>query len=134
MVKRNGIPVWSGNSNYDLQFLEIKCGNKTLLTSTTNTNMDHFFKDCLNLQANESSTLSDNSSTSFSVSSLLDTIAFNSSNLPNSSFWTSVKPWGTDKDSGVTVTYGQFKDLYLAFQLKGSGTGNATISVLGEVV
>jgi hypothetical protein len=52
----------------------------------------------------------------------------------NVSTWTSVKPWGTDKDSGVTVTYGQFKDLYLAFELKGSGSGNATISVLGEVV
>jgi hypothetical protein len=50
------------------------------------------------------------------------------------STWTSVKPWGTDKDSGVTVTYGEFKDLYLAYELKGSGTGNATISVLGEVV
>ena len=29
-VKRNGIPVWSGNSNDDLQFLEIKCGTRTL--------------------------------------------------------------------------------------------------------
>ncbi|RZN40073.1 MAG: hypothetical protein EFT35_03340 [Methanophagales archaeon ANME-1-THS] len=50
------------------------------------------------------------------------------------SIWTSLKPWGTDKDSGVTVTSGQFKDLYLAFELRGSGTGNATISVLGEVL
>ncbi|RKY96158.1 MAG: hypothetical protein DRQ03_07750, partial [Candidatus Hydrothermota bacterium] len=30
LVKRKGKGIWSGNSNYDLQFLEIRCGNKTL--------------------------------------------------------------------------------------------------------
>lgn len=48
--------------------------------------------------------------------------------------WTSLIPWGSYEDSGVTVDAGGFKDLYLAFQLRRSGTGTATISVLGEVV
>ncbi|MEA3254826.1 MAG: hypothetical protein U9Q22_03210, partial [Candidatus Altiarchaeota archaeon] len=30
LVKRGGKAIWSGNSNYDLQFLEIKCGGETL--------------------------------------------------------------------------------------------------------
>jgi hypothetical protein len=31
LVRRgNSTPVWCGNSNYDLQFLELKCGNRTL--------------------------------------------------------------------------------------------------------
>ena len=42
-----------------------------------------FLKDSLNLLANDSSTFSDNSSTSFSVNSLFATIAFNSSILSN---------------------------------------------------
>jgi hypothetical protein len=50
------------------------------------------------------------------------------------STWTSLRPWRSYKDSGLNITNGNFKDLYLAFQLRGSGTGNATISVLGEVV
>jgi hypothetical protein len=36
-------------------------------------------------------------------------------------------------DTGETIDQGTHKDLYLAFVLKGSGTGAATISVLGEV-
>ncbi|RLJ00337.1 MAG: hypothetical protein DRP06_02095, partial [Candidatus Aenigmatarchaeota archaeon] len=41
LVRRNtsegtGRPVWSGNSNYDLQFLEIKCGNQTMNYSWVN--------------------------------------------------------------------------------------------------
>ncbi len=52
------------------------------------------------------------------------------------STWTSLKPggsWGTLVDSGKTVAPGNYKDLYLACLLKRSGTGNSTISVLGEV-
>jgi len=48
--------------------------------------------------------------------------------------WTSLFPWGTEKDSGVTVPAGDFKDLYLSFNLTGSpGAGTATIWVLAEV-
>ncbi len=28
--RKNSTPVWCGNSNYDLQFLDLKCGNRTL--------------------------------------------------------------------------------------------------------
>ncbi len=52
------------------------------------------------------------------------------------STWTSLRPggsWGTFVDTGETIDQGTHKDLYLAFVLKGSGTGNSTISVLGEV-
>jgi hypothetical protein len=52
------------------------------------------------------------------------------------STWTSLRlggSWGTFVDTGETVAQGTYKDLYLAFLLNGSGTGNATISVLGEV-
>ena len=48
--------------------------------------------------------------------------------------WATLTEWGSYTDSGVTVAAGDFKDLYLAFQLRRSGTGTATISVLGEVV
>jgi len=51
--------------------------------------------------------------------------------------WTSLKPggsWSEIVDTGETVAAESFKDLYLAFYLKGSGTGNSTLSVLGEVV
>ena len=50
------------------------------------------------------------------------------------STWTSLLSWGSEKDSGVTVTADEFKDLYLSFHMKGSGTGDATISVLAEAV
>ena len=56
---------------------------KTVLASTTTNTSGHFFKDSLNLLANDSSTFSANSSTSFSVNSLFATIAFNSSILSN---------------------------------------------------
>ena len=47
---------------------------------------------------------------------------------------TTLKSWGEYKDSGVTVSVGTYKDLYLAYELKGSGTGTSTVSVLGEAV
>jgi hypothetical protein len=50
------------------------------------------------------------------------------------SSWTTLKSWGEYKDSGVTVSVGTHKDLYLAYELKGSGTGTSTVSVLGEAV
>ncbi|HDD57598.1 MAG TPA: DUF2341 domain-containing protein, partial [Thermoplasmatales archaeon] len=37
--KRKGKAIWSGNSNYDLQFLEIRCGNKTLNYSWINSSV-----------------------------------------------------------------------------------------------
>jgi hypothetical protein len=52
------------------------------------------------------------------------------------STWMSLRPggsWGTFVDTGEMVDKGTHKDLYLAFVLKGSGAGAATISVLGEV-
>jgi hypothetical protein len=52
------------------------------------------------------------------------------------STWTSLRlegSWGTFVDTREKVAQGTYKDLYLAFLLNGSGTGNATISVLGEV-
>ena len=56
---------------------------KTVLASTTTNTSGHFFKDSLNLLANDSSTFSANSSMSFSVNSLFATIALNSSILSN---------------------------------------------------
>jgi hypothetical protein len=50
------------------------------------------------------------------------------------SSWTTLKSWGEYKDTGVTVSVGTYKDLYLAYELKGSGTGTSTVSVLGEAV
>lgn len=48
------------------------------------------------------------------------------------STWSSLSPWSSYKDTGETVAASEFKDLYLAFQLRRSGTGSSTISVLGE--
>ncbi len=48
--------------------------------------------------------------------------------------WISLKSWGSYKDTGVRVSKGTHKDLYLAYELKGSGTGTSTVSVLGEAV
>ncbi|KAF5434956.1 Concanavalin A-like lectin, partial [Candidatus Methanophagaceae archaeon] len=50
------------------------------------------------------------------------------------SSWASLISWGDYKDTGVTVSVGTYKDLYLAYELKGSGTGTSTVSVLGEAV
>jgi len=50
------------------------------------------------------------------------------------SSWISLTSWGSYKDSGVTVSAGAHKDLYLAYELEGSGTGTSTVSVLGEAV
>jgi hypothetical protein len=50
------------------------------------------------------------------------------------STWASLTPWSSEKDSGVTVSTGDFMDLYLSFHMKGSVTGNATISVMAEAV
>ncbi len=50
------------------------------------------------------------------------------------SSWTTLKSWGSYKDTGVTVSVGTYNDLYLAYELKGSGTDTSTVSVLGEAV
>ncbi len=50
------------------------------------------------------------------------------------SSWATLTSWGSYKNSGVTISAGTHKDLYLAFSLKGSGTGSSTLSVLGEAV
>jgi hypothetical protein len=50
------------------------------------------------------------------------------------SSWTTLTSGGSYKDTGVTVSVGTYKDLYLAYELKGSGTGTSTVSVLGEAV
>jgi len=50
------------------------------------------------------------------------------------SSWISLTSGGSYKDTGETVSAGTHKDLYLAYELKGSGTGTSTLSVLGEAV
>ncbi|KAF5433618.1 CASH domain-dontaining protein, partial [Candidatus Methanophagaceae archaeon] len=50
------------------------------------------------------------------------------------SSWTTLTSWGDYRDTGETVAVGTHKDLYLAYELKGSGTGTSTVSVLGEAV
>jgi len=50
------------------------------------------------------------------------------------SSWTTLISWGSYKDTGETVSVGTHKDLYLAYELEGSGTGTSTVSVLGETV
>ena len=48
------------------------------------------------------------------------------------SSWATLTSWDSYKDTGVTVSAGTHKDLYLAYDLKGLGTGTSTLAVLGE--